>query len=80
MSILGMLGIDPEKQTYDTVKYCLSNISEELQKTHKDFFIVIRPTDDEFNHKYYICMFDEKGNMKVVREILLKEILGKDED
>lgn len=80
MGLMSMLGIDPEKQTYETVQDCLKDVAEELQKDHKGFFIVIRPTDEQYNHKYYICKYDEKGNIAPVREITLKEILGKDEE
>ncbi len=68
---------DKEQMTYDTVQSALENVSEELGGA--SFFIMIRPMDSEFNHKYFICKYDEKGNPVKVREITLKEILSEPE-
>ena len=75
--LLGGL-IDKEQITRDTIQGALERISEETGKSYKDFFIMIRPKDEEFNHKYFICGYDEKGNPSMIREITLKEILQTD--
>jgi len=74
----GLLGglIDKEQITRDYIQNALLKVSEELECSHKDFFIMIRPSDEDFNHRYFICKYDEKGNPKMVREITLKEILS----
>ena len=76
--LAGMLGglIDKEQMIYDTIQTSLENVSEELGCTEKDFFIMIRPSDDEYNFKLFICKYDENGNPRKVREMLLKEILS----
>ncbi len=66
---------DKEKAAYETIQSTLEDIAQELNVSHKDFFIMIRPSDEEFNHKCFICKYDEKGNPVKVREITLKEIL-----
>ena len=73
--LLGGL-IDKEAITRDTIQGALEKVAEELGLKFGDFFIMIRPTDEQFNHKYFICGYDEKGNPKMVREITLKEILN----
>jgi len=74
----GLLGglIDKEQITRDYIQNALEKVSQELGCSYKDFFIMIRPSDEDFNHKYFICKYDEKGNPKMVREITLKEILA----
>jgi hypothetical protein len=73
-NLLGGL-FDKEKMIYETVQSTLVDVAEELGVSDKDFFIMIRPMDEAFNHKFFICKYDEKGNPKKVREIELKEIL-----
>ncbi len=73
-NLLGNL-FDKEKATYETVQGALENVAEELGISYKEFFIMIRPTDDKFSHKYFICKYDANGNPVKVREISLKEIL-----
>ena len=81
MGLMSMLGIDPEKQTYDTVKDALTAIAEEYKCSYKDFFVMINPKDSEGNHNYIICKRDEKGTPTgIIREIKLKEILGNDSE
>jgi len=77
-NLLGGL-FDKEKAIYSTVQDALTSIAEELQLPYSDFFIAIRPVDSEYNHKYFICKYDEKGQPKAVREITLKEIIAEDE-
>ena len=66
---------DKEKATYETIQITLEELAAELSCDWKDFFIMIRPMDDKFNHKFFICKYDQKGNPIKVREITLKEIL-----
>ncbi len=76
-NLLGGL-FDKEKMIYETVQSTLVDVAEELGVTpdkYKDFFIMIRPMDDKFNHKFFICKYDGNGNPQKVREIELKEIL-----
>lgn len=74
-SMLGGL-LDKEQMIYDTIQSSLETVAEELNCTPKDFFIMIRPSDDEYNFKLFICKYDEQGNPCKVREMLLKEILS----
>jgi len=81
MDIMKMMGIDPEQQTYDVVKEALENIAKEYNCTFKDIFIMISPIDGEFNHKYIICKRNAEGvPTGIVRDITLKEILGKEDE
>lgn len=71
---------DKEKIITETVQTTLVDVAEELRRNgpvaHSDFFIMIRPMDANFNFKYFICKYDEKGNPKKIRELTTKEILG----
>lgn len=83
--LAGMLGglVDKEKITHDTIQECLENICEELNEnkhpedflSFKDFFIMIKPVDEEFEMKFFIYKLSN-GKPEFVREITLKEILG----
>jgi hypothetical protein len=64
--------INKEKATFDTIQNALENISIELNCSHKDFFVIMKPVDEEFSPKFYIYL--TQGN-KFVREITIKEIL-----
>lgn len=74
----GLMGslIDTESITRDTIQSALEKIREELNCSHKEFFVMIAPIDEEFNMKFFIFKLEE-GKPKRVREISLKEILGK---
>lgn len=67
--------VDKEQITHDTIQECLENIAEELDCSHKDFFVMIKPADETFTMRFYIYKF-ENGVPKIVREISLKEVLG----
>jgi hypothetical protein len=77
--LANMLGgfVDKEQITYDTIQSTLENVAEELGCSFKDFFIMIKPTNENFDMKFYIYKL-ENGTPKLVREITLKEILGGD--
>lgn len=72
--LLGGL-IDKEQITHDTIQDCLENIADELGCSHKEFFVMIKPIDDDFNMRFYIYKLD-KGVPYLIREISLKEVLG----
>lgn len=67
--------VDKEQITYDTIQETLENVAEELGCNYKDFFIMIKPTNDDFNMKFFIYKL-ENGVPKMIREITLKEILN----
>lgn len=68
--------VDKEKITHDTIQNTLEDIAEELGCRYSDFFVMIKPTDSDFNMKFYIYHTPENSVPKFVREISLKEILG----
>jgi len=67
--------VDKEQITYDTIQTTLEDVAEELGCSYKDFFIMIKPTNDDFDMKFFIYKL-ENGVPKMVREITLKEILN----
>ncbi len=67
--------VDKEQITYDTIQETLENVAEELGCNYKDFFIMIKPTNDDFDMKFFIYKL-ENGVPKMIREITLKEILN----
>ena len=73
-NLLGSL-IDKEQITHDTIQTTLENLSEELNCTHKDLFIMIKPVDETFTMRFWVYKLEEKGP-KLVREIPLSEVLG----
>jgi len=65
-----------EKITHDTIQSTLESVAEELGCSHKDFFLMIKPTNEEYDMKFYIYV-DIIGKIpEFVREISLKEILN----
>lgn len=76
--LAGMLGglLDKEQMIYDTIQTSLENVAEELNCEPKDFFIMIRPSNEDYDFKLFICQYDENGNPRKVREMQLKEILS----
>ena len=75
--LAGLMGgfIDKEQITFDTIQATLENVAEELGCNYKDFFIMIKPVNEEFVMKFYVYKM-ENGVPKPVREITLKEILS----
>jgi hypothetical protein len=73
-SLMGGL-VDKEQITFNTIQATLENVAEELGCSYKDFFIMIKPTNENFDMKFYIYKMDN-GTPKPVREITLKEILS----
>lgn len=71
---------DKEKATRETITDTLSDIAQELNAPFNEFFIMIKPKNEKFEHNYLIYR-SEKGKAPVfVREITLNEILnGKEE-
>ena len=68
--------VDKEKITHDTIQSTLEDIAEELSCSHKDFFVMIKPIDEDFDMKFYIYFASKDASPKFIREISLKEILG----
>jgi hypothetical protein len=68
--------IDTEQIVHDTIQSTLENVAEELNCTHKELFIMIKPIDESFTMKFYIYKIEQSP--KLIREITLKEILGGD--
>jgi hypothetical protein len=73
-NLLGSL-IDKEQITHDTIQTTLEKLSQELNCTHKDLFIMIKPVDETFTMRFWVYKLEEKGP-KLVREIPLSEVLG----
>jgi len=73
-NLLGSL-IDKEQITHDTIQATLERLSEELECTHKDLFIMIKPVDETYTMRFWVYKLEEKGP-KLIREIPLKEVLG----
>jgi hypothetical protein len=74
-SLMGGL-VDKEKITHDTIQSTLENIAEEMNCSYKDFFVMIKPIDEDFDMKFYIYYATPTAPPKFIREISLKEILG----
>jgi hypothetical protein len=77
--LLGGL-FDKEKIVRETIQSALENVAEELGCGHKELFIMISPTNAEFDFKCYIYKVTPNTPPKLVREISLKEILGGEDD
>lgn len=77
-NLLGGL-IDKEAITHDTIQSTLENIAEELGCDYKEFFIMIKPSDETYTMRFWIYRIEKQGP-KLVREITLKEILNPDDE
>ena len=64
-----------EKITHDTIQNTLESVAEELGCSHKEFFLMIKPTNEEFDMKFYIFKQEEKLPV-FIRKISLEEIIG----
>ena len=64
-----------EKITHDTIQSTLESVAEELCCSHKEFFLMIKPTNEEFDMKFYIFKQEEKLPV-FIRKISLEEIIG----
>jgi|LauGreDrversion4_2_1035121.scaffolds.fasta_scaffold474034_2 hypothetical protein len=71
--------IDKEQITHDTIQSTLENIAEELKCDYKEFFIMIKPSDETFTMRFWVYRIEQQGP-KLVREITLKEILNPDDE
>lgn len=72
--------VDSEKLTFDTIQTSLEEIAIDLKCNWKDFFVMIKPTDSEFDFKLYLYLNQEGKGPKYIRQISLKEILGKEDE
>lgn len=68
--------IDTEGIVRDTIQQTLENVAQELQCSHNELFIMIKPINEEFDMKFYVYKIEQ--GPKLIREITLKEILGGD--
>ena len=68
--------VDKERITRDTIQTTLENIAEELGCEWNEFFVMIKPIDNEFEMNFYIYQNAINKAPTFVREISLKEILG----
>ena len=83
-SVLGSV-VDIPQQAKDKIQSALDKFAEELKCSHKDLFIMIKPSDEEFNFKCYLyCRVN--GKMEIVknengkdREVSIEEILNAEE-
>jgi hypothetical protein len=73
-NLLGGL-IDKEQITHDTIQTTLEKLSEELDCSFSDLFIMIKPVDETFTMRFWVYKLSEKGP-KLIREIPLSEVLG----
>ncbi len=67
-----------EKIVSDTIKNSLEEIAIELQCDYKEFFVMIKPTNEQYEMKFYVYKINGANSPKFVREISLKEILGQE--
>ena len=67
--------IDKEQITHDTIQTTLEKLSEELDCSFSDLFIMIKPVDETFTMRFWVYKLSEKGP-KLIREIPLSEVLG----
>ena len=67
-----------EKIVSDTIKSSLEEIAIELKCNYKDFFVMIKPTNEQYEMKFYVYKIVDNKPPTFVREISLKEILGQD--
>jgi hypothetical protein len=65
---------DKEGMVKTTIESCLENVAEELNCKATELFVMIKPTNEDFEFKCWI--YKVEGSPKLVREISLKEILG----
>lgn len=66
-------GTSKNQMVSNTIQDALERVAEELGCSHKEFYVMIKPFANDFKFRLWIYRID--GN-KLVREILLDEILG----
>jgi hypothetical protein len=66
---------DKEKMVSNTIQACLEDLAEELDCSHEELFIMIKPVNNEMDFKNWVYRIVD-GKPKLIREITLKEILG----
>lgn len=77
--LLGAFGVDKEDITFKTIQKTLKNLSEELNCSYKELFIMILPCKEDFSMKFYVYQITPTER-KYIRDISLKEVLGIEED
>ena len=76
-NILGKI-VDTEGIVYDTIKGTLENLCNELDCGFDELFVMIKPNNEDCDHKYFVYKLENKVP-KFIREITLKEILSSSE-
>jgi len=80
-SLLGGM-VNTEKITFDTIQGALEDVAEELGCSHKELFIKISASDEQFSPIFHVFRTEPYTSLetiprfKFVREITLKEILN----
>ncbi len=77
-NLLGGL-IDKEKVTFDMLQSTLEDLAIEMNCSHKEFFVMIKPSNETFDPKGWVYKNNEKGTPVLVREITIKEIISEDD-
>ena len=77
-NLLGGL-VDKEQIIFDTLQETLEGLAEELQCSHKELFVMIKPCNERFDPKCWVYKNNEKGIPILVREVTLKEIVDNEE-
>jgi hypothetical protein len=75
--MLGAL-FNTEKIVSDTIKNSLEEIAIELKCEFKDFFVMIKPINSNYEMKFYVYKTVDGKPPQFVREISIKEILGQE--
>jgi hypothetical protein len=72
--LLGGL-VDKEKATRETITNSFEDFAEELEVSHNELFITIKPKDEKFGFVIHLYKIVD-GKPTVIREVPLKEITG----
>lgn len=76
--MLGAL-FNTDKIVSDTIQNSLKELAIELKVSEKELFVMIKPKNEEFDFSFYLYkIIAGEVNPKFIREVSLKEILGKE--
>ena len=78
MGIEKLLGglFDKEEATQDIIQNALQNVAQELECSHNDVFIMIKPKNEDFEPRFLIYKTENNSAPKYIRDITIKEILS----
>lgn len=71
--------VDVKGQVASVIQNFLKKIAEEENLAFDNLFVMIRPSDAEFNLKFFIYTIKPGQAPKLLREVTLDEILNSDE-